>query len=484
MELDRMPGEKKKKKVVIMGAGPAGLCVGWKLIKNDVQVEVVELENQVGGLCRSIRRNGYIFDLGGHRFISKYQDLLKDVGEIMGETLELRPRKSQIRLKGKYYAYPLDAKDLVTKMNAFVSIRCLFDYLFTSIKNRISPKEDISLEDWIVNRFGRSLYDIYFGPYSAKLWGVPPTTISADWAAQRISLINLWDVFIRLLGKKSDTPTTYATEYFYPKEGIGQIPERIAEIITEGGGTIHLNSEVVRVNTSGNQITGVVVRKNGKEETLTGDFYVSTLPLPEFIAGITPTVDENYLKVAAKMKFRGLRFMNVLIDGDQVSDNTWIYIPEEEYTFFRIQEPRNWGATTVPDGQTSLILEIACDPGDELWEVDDDELIGKCVSDLKKLSFDIEGRVIDYFSMKVKHAYPIYDLDYIEKLRVTFELFMRYENLAVCGRQGLYRYNNMDHSMMMGYITAEHILNGTPRSEILKIACEREVFETHAISSY
>ena len=475
---------KKTKKVVIMGAGPAGLCVGWKLIKNNVQVEVIELENQVGGLCRSIRKKGYIFDLGGHRFISKYKELLRDVGEIMGETLELRPRKSQIRLRGKYYAYPLDAKDLVTKMNAFVSIRCLIDYLMTTFKNKISHREDISLEDWIVNRFGRSLYNIYFGPYSEKLWGVSPTTISADWAAQRISLINLWDVFLRLLGKQKDRPTTYATEYFYPKEGIGQIPERIAEIITEGGGKVHLNTKVIRINATENKVTGVVVKKNGKEVTLTGDFYVSTIPLPEFVASIDPPVEEKYLDVAKKMRFRALRFMNVLIDDEKVSNNTWIYIPEDQYLFFRVQEPRNWGLGTVPAGKTSLILEIACDVGDEVWKADDDSIMKRCVNDLKKLGFDIEGKINDYFSTKVKHAYPIYDLDYNNKLKASFELFMRYNNLAVCGRQGLYRYNNMDHSMIMGYITAEHILNGKPRSEILKIACEREVFETHAISSY
>ncbi len=479
-----MRENKKNRKVLIMGAGPAGLCVGWKLIKHDVQVEIIELENQVGGLCRTIRRKGFIFDLGGHRFISKYQDLLRDVGEIMGETLELRPRKSQIRLKGKYYAYPLDAKDLVTKMSAFVSIKCLIDYLLTTLKNKISPRQDISLEDWIVNRFGRSLYDIYFGPYSEKLWGVSPTTISADWAAQRISLINLWDVFLRLLGKQKDTPKTYATEYFYPKEGIGQIPERIAEIVTEGGGVIHLNSKVVRITADSDRITGVVISKNGKETTLTADFYVSTIPLPEFITSIDPPVEVKYRNVANRMKFRALRFMNLLIDADKVSDNTWIYIPEEQYLFFRIQEPRNWGPTTVPHGKTSLILEIACDVGDDLWEADDETIMKRCVDDLKRLGFNVEGRLMDYFSTKVKHAYPIYDLNYIEKLKNAFELFMRYQNLAVCGRQGLYRYNNMDHSMMMGYITAEHILNGRPRSEILKIACEHEVFETHAISSY
>ena len=163
-EPDSMAEEKKKeRKVVIVGGGPAGLALGWRLIKHGVQVEVLELENQVGGLSRSIRRKGFIFDLGGHRFISKYKELLRDVGEIMGETIELRPRKSQIRLKGKYFAYPLDVKDLVTKMNVFVSIKCFVDYVYTFIKSRIAPKEDVSREDGSVHRCGRCPSRISFG---------------------------------------------------------------------------------------------------------------------------------------------------------------------------------------------------------------------------------------------------------------------------------------------------------------------------------
>lgn len=474
----------RAKKVIIMGAGPAGLTAAWKLAREGVAVEVVELEDQVGGLCRSVRRNGYIFDLGGHRFISKYKTLLDDVRAVMGEALEIRPRKSTIRLNGQYFAYPLDAKDLVTKMSPLVSIRCLLDYLATSVKNRISPRPPVSLEDWVVSHFGRSLYEIYFGPYSAKLWGVPPDAISADWAGQRISLINLWDVLLRLLGKRKDPPVTYATEYFYPVHGIGQIAEKIAEEIVAAGGVIRLGAPVVRVTADGNSITGVVVRSEGREVAITGDFYVSTIPLPDFIESVEPAAADKYRRAAAEMRFRSLRFLNLCIDRERVSDNTWIYIPEHEFVFFRIQEPRNWSPTTVPPGKTSLILEIACTAGDELWNADDASLVTRAVDDLAQLGFDVRGRVTDAFSTRVKHAYPIYSLDYMDKLRTAFEMFMAYDNLAVCGRQGLYRYNNMDHSMMMGAVTAEHILNGTPRSEILKIACEREVFETHAISSY
>lgn len=479
-----MTEQKMGGKIVILGAGPAGLSAGWKLAENGVEVEVIESENQVGGLCRTVRRNDFIFDLGGHRLISKYKTLLQEIRAVMGDALELRPRKSQIRLKGEYYAYPLDAKDLIMKMNLLVSVKCFLDYVFTTMQNRVSPREPVSLEDWIVGKFGRSLYDIYFGPYSEKLWGVPPSTISADWAAQRISLINLWDVLKRLLIKSKETPTTYATEYFYPSRGIGQISEKLSERITAKGGMVRLNAPVVKVLASENRINGVVIRQNGREMIIEGDFYVSTIPLPEFVLSLDPQVNGRYQKVARTMFFRSLRFMNLIIDKDKISDNTWIYIPEDEYLFFRIQEPRNWSPTTVPPGKTSLILEIACNFDDDRWNAPDEDVLKRCVEDLGRLGFDVRGKVLDYFSTRVKHAYPIYSLDYVEKLKVAYELFMRYNNLAVCGRQGLYRYNNMDHSMMMGYITAEHILKGTPRSEILKIACEKEVFETHAISSY
>lgn len=474
--------QERVERVVILGAGPAGLCAGWKLAEKGYKVDLVELDSRVGGLCKSYFYKDYTFDLGGHRFITKDEELLREVHGLMGPELYESPRKSVIRLKGKWFHYPLAGKDLVSKMNPLVGAKCFADYLYVSAKRRLFTGNEASLEDWVVNRFGRGLYNIYFGPYSEKLWGVAPSRISKDWAAQRISLLNLWDVFLRLLGKTKDSPKTYATRFLYPlRGGIGRMCDLMAERITGNGGRIIYNARVSRVNTDGRGVSEVVYTKDGVEETITGDRFISTIPLPEFVRSLSPGVEDKYLRVAASMRFRSLRFLNILLDSERISDNTWIYIPESRYKIMRIQEPKNWSPNNAPPGKTSLILELACDEGDDIWEADEDELTRECCEELKSLGLLNGERVEHKFTTRIKHAYPIYTLDYHRKVKKLFEVVEPMENLVPIGRQGLYRYNNMDHSMKMGFLSARHISEGLPKSEIFKIAMEQDSFETDKV---
>ncbi|MFQ5464501.1 MAG: FAD-dependent oxidoreductase [Thermodesulfobacteriota bacterium] len=470
------------KKVVILGGGPAGLSAGWKLAERGCDVSIVELDSRVGGLCKSYYYKDYTFDLGGHRFITQDEDLLKDIYDLMGDELYESPRKSVIRLKGKWFHYPLAGKDLIGKMNPLVSARCFADYLYVSGKKKFVTARETSLEDWVVNRFGRGLYDIYFGPYSEKLWGLPPSKVSKDWAAQRISLLNLWDVFKRLLGKKKNSPKTYATRFLYPyKGGIGRMCDRMAERITSNGGRIICNARVTGVNLNETGIRDVTYTHRGNTVNLGADTFISTIPLPEFIRSITPRVDRAYTDVADSMKFRSLRFLNILIDSERISDNTWIYIPEKKYRVMRIQEPKNWSPTNAPEGKTSLILELACNEGDEIWNAGEEELTNLCRDELTSLGL-LKGERIDHkFTTRIKHAYPIYTLDYHSKVKKLFEVLGGVENLVPIGRQGLYRYNNMDHSIKMGFLAAEHIADGLPLSEIFKIAMEQDSFETDSV---
>lgn len=466
------------KRVVILGAGPAGLSAGWKLAEKGCKVEVLELDSRVGGLCKSYYYKDYTFDLGGHRFISKDPELVNDIQELMGDELYVSPRKSVVRLKGKYFYYPLAGKDLISKMNPLTSAKCFADYLYVSTKNRVVSPKEVSLEDWVVNRFGRGLYDIYFGPYSEKLWGISPSKISKDWAAQRISLLNLWDVFLRLLGKKSNAPKTYATRFYYPfKGGIGRMCDRMAERITSNGGSILLNAAVTGVKMNGKGIEEVSYRQDGREKTVTGDVFISTIPLPEFVRAMEPAVGRRYVEVADSMRFRSIRFLNILIDKERISENTWIYIPEGKFKIMRIQEPKNWSPNNAPPGKTSLILEIACDLNDEIWNADEDKLASHCCDELRQLGL-LNGEKINHkFTTRVAHAYPIYTLDYHKKVNTIYELFDGAKNLIPIGRQGLYRYNNMDHSIKMGFLAARHITDGLPKEEIFKIASEEEAFE-------
>ncbi len=467
-----------EKRVVILGAGPAGLSAGWKLAERGYKVDLIEKDTRVGGLCRSYYYKDYTFDLGGHRFISKDDALIEEIKRLMGDELMVSPRKSVVRLKGKYFYYPLAGKDLITKMNPLTSARCFLDYLYVTAKKKLVDTKEVSLEDWVVNRFGKGLYDIYFGPYSAKLWGVPPSQISKDWAAQRISLLNLWDVFLRLLGKTNNTPKTYATKFYYPvKGGIGRMCDKMAEKITSMGGNIHLGSQVTSVERKDGSIKAVRYRQDGEEKTITGDHFISTIPLPEFIKMLTPRVDRNYLDVAESMRFRSLRFLNVIIDSSRISDNTWIYIPEKRFRVMRIQEPKNWSPNNAPADKTSLILELACNVGDEIWNADDESLSRQCFSELRDLGLLNGERVLHKFSTRIVHAYPIYTLDYHQKIKKLSEVFDSFSNLLPIGRQGLYRYNNMDHSIKMGFLAAEHIADGRSRKDVYDIAKEEVAFE-------
>lgn len=464
------------KYVVILGAGPAGLSAAFRLCREGARVDVLEMDGAVGGLCRSTKRDGFIFDLGGHRFITKDELLLAEIEEIMGDELVVRPRKSVIRLQDKFFAYPLEILDVLKKLPVGVSFRSALDLVMTKT-GIYSRLDDTSFENWIIKRFGRTMYDIYFGPYSHKLWGIPPKQVSSKWAAQRISLTNFTEILMCALGKKKDMPKTYARNFLYPKKGIGQIFERMTEEIEERHGKVHLNAKVEKIMLGNNRIEKVVYTQDGREKTISGEFIVSTIPLPEFMLSMKPEIDRRYISVAQKMDFRGIKFIHIMLNKEYVSDNTWIYVPEEKYIFFRIQDRRNWSPTTVPHGKNAVTLEIACNKDDSIWMMSDEEIFERCIKDLEELGLASRNDVIGYFTEKIEHAYPIYSLDYQEKVEIAYRAISNIKDFIAIGRQGLFRYNNMDHSLKMGILTSEHILHNYPKQKILEIATEDIIFD-------
>jgi len=475
-----MKTEKKKpNKVVILGAGPSGLTLGLRLSEKGIPVEIIEQDDRVGGLCKSIPFNECYFDLGGHRFVTKDKDVQVFLEGLMGDDLLVRPRKSVIFLRDKVLDYPVSAKDIVAKLGMGFSIRACIDYFLTSFLQKLYPRLDSSFEQWVVNRFGVTLYNLYFGPYSEKLWGIKPCRISYKWASQRISLLNLWDVIARaLLLKKADNPVTYANRFYYPKQGIGHIFEKMANKITKLGGIIHLSSSVCEVKNSDSKISSIVYKQpDGTVKEASGDYIVNTTPLPQFLQMFTNS-DKGYIgEMACKNHYRSIRFMNVCLDMLSVTDNTWIYVPESKYIFFRIQELRNWSPTIVPKGKTALTLEIACDYKDDIWNMPEDKLWKVCCDNLIKLGLLKDDKSYAYFSSYARFAYPVYYLDYEENVSKLYSYLAKFKNLRSIGRQGLFRYNNMDHSVKMGLLTAEHLTNGYPFSEIMKIATEHEIFD-------
>ncbi|TLD42891.1 MAG: hypothetical protein JETT_0791 [Candidatus Jettenia ecosi] len=447
-----------KRKILVLGGGPCGLSAAWELSKYGHDVTIVEKEPMAGGLCITNAYKGYRFDLGGHRFISRNEEVVRDIRKMMGDELLMSNRKSVILLKGEVFHYPLSIKDIVLKMDVWTNFKILTTYIMAAFLKIVFRKKDISFEDWIVNRFGRTLYTLFFGPYTEKLWGISPKRISSDWASQRISLLDLKDVLFRLFRLKKDTPRTFAQTYFYPKKGIGQIFDVMSEEIKKKSGKIVLNAKVSHIRVYNNHIEGIDCLQHGSIKTINCDSIISTIPLPDLIHAFPCHLAKDVLYHADALKFRAVRFVNILVDLPDISENTWMYVSEGKYIMTRIQEPKRRSLFNAPEGKTSVLLEIPCNEHDEIWNCSKEDLLQRCIRDLNELGIDIQDKIIDYFTTRVTHGYPVYSHDYgIHRLEI-FSFLDAYENIVTCGRQGTFRYLFMDTAMEMGIAAARNLM--------------------------
>ncbi|MDO8141211.1 MAG: FAD-dependent oxidoreductase [Candidatus Brocadiales bacterium] len=474
-----------KKKILVLGGGPCGLSAAWELSKYGYGITVIEKESRVGGLCITNEYKGYRFDLGGHRFISKNKELVENVCGIMGDELLTSHRKSVILLKGKTFEYPLSAKDIFLKMDIWTNMKAFTSYLIAVFTKIVFRKKDVSFEDWIVNRFGRTLYNLFFGPYTEKLWGVSPKFISSDWASQRISLLNLKDVLFRLLKLKKGTPRTYAKGYFYPKKGIGQMFDIMSEEISKMGGKIVLNATVSGIKVNNNAIESICYVQRGVTRAVDCDAIISTIPLPDLIKTFPGHLTEDVMKHASVLQFRAVRFLNILVDIPDISDNTWMYVSEGKHIMTRIQEPKRRSPFSTPEGKTSVMLEIPCNENDETWSCSKEILLNRCLADLKELGLDIRDKVIDYFTTCVTHGYPVYSLDYSMHRQKLFDFLDCFENLITCGRQGTFRYIFMDTAMEMGIAAAQTLMldNLCKKEDVQLMRSEKELIEVTSVTA-
>lgn len=477
-----------KKEIVILGGGPSGLSAAWALSKQGFNVTIIEKEAQVGGLCRTIsyrdtrRQEDYRFDLGGHRFISRNKNLIQSIFDLMGEELLCLNRKSAIRLQGQSYRYPLSFSDIVTKMNPGLSLRAIADYLKITLSPGINRRSGTSFEAWVLQRFGRTLYEIFFRDYTEKVWGLRPDGLSADWAVQRIPVLNFRDILRELAGGTKRKHEAYAKQFYYPKRGIGQIFEWIAEETLKNGAVIHLNAKATALSIENHVIKGLSFIKGNHLESIDCDYLISTIPLPELAAMVAPDSPSKSL-THSKLRFRSVRFLNMLIDQPMISENTWTYVPESKYMMTRIQEPKLRSPFNAPAGKTSLMLEIPCNYRDATWCVDEKTLFKRVIKDLSDLDIHVGPHVMDYFSTYARHGYPVYHLGYREAVSGLLQQIEPCRNLITTGRQGLFRYIFMDQAMLMGRHAAQRIIAGKlDEGQREEIGLEKELFEEKAVS--
>jgi protoporphyrinogen oxidase len=454
--------------VVIMGAGPAGLTAAYELFKHDVPVTILEKDpKQVGGLARTVEHKGYRFDIGGHRFFSKNQEVEDLWTEILGDEMLNRGRLSRIYYRGRYFAYPLKAFNALRSLGPIETVRCLASYAHARLRPIKQPR---SFEDWVRNQFGFRLYSIFFKTYTEKVWGISTRELSADWAAQRIKSLDMWLVLRTALlphrqpSHRGEVVTTLIDKFRYPRLGPGQMWERVAEISRKKGSPVLFGRSIDRIKHGRGRVLTVLTRSAaGHVEEHAGTDFVSSIPIRELIGRLEPPAPEPVRRAADSLSYRDFISVALMIDRADVFPDNWIYIHDPSVRVGRIQNFKNWSPDMVPDqSKTCLGLEYFCFEGDGLWTSDDPALIALATRELAQLGVCSPGEVFDGVVVRQQKAYPVYDDAYQSHVDVIRDYFQSHlPNLHLAGRNGMHKYNNQDHSMMTALLVARNIAAGT-----------------------
>jgi protoporphyrinogen oxidase len=439
----------------ILGGGLAGLSAGWYLAGQGGRVRLLERDNQVGGMALTIQQDEYRFDLGPHRFHTHDEVVLNLVTGLLGDELLRHDRRSRVRLDGRYLDYPPNVPSLVRNLNPRTSVRCLLDYFHATWKRRGTKSEADDFQSWVVRHFGRHLYDIYFGPYTWKVWGTSPHLLSADLARRRITVPNLGDVLLRLMVSSKRDPGPYVTEFWYPKNGVGRIAERLAEEIVVRQGQVHLEHTVEALHLVDNRIVGITVTCQGRRDTFDCEQVISSLPLPQLIRLIDPPAEQGLLQAAAALRHRALIFVFLMLDSPQLTQEHWLYFPEPDTIFNRLTEPRNFSPNHAPPDKTSLCAEITCFLGDATWRMSSETLARRVITDLAKTGLLDPSCVEGSFTRRMPNGYPVYHVGYQDHLNRLVQYVAGIENLITCGRLGTFDYTNMAGAMASGLAAAE-----------------------------
>lgn len=451
--------------VVIIGAGPAGLTAAYQLAKAGVRSTVIEADEIVGGISRSVERDGYRFDIGGHRFFTKVPEVEALWHEILpAEDFLLRPRMSRIYYKGKYYDYPIKPVNALMNLGPIEAVRCVLSALWVRIR---PPKSQDTLEDYIVANYGRRLFDHFFKTYNEKVWGVPASELSADWGAQRIKGMSIFDAIWEPIRRKfagrrtgSAQVTSLIEEFQYPKFGPGMMWEKCAELVEESGSTVLMETFVDKVVHHDGKATEVFARtKDGQELRFEADHVISTMPFPALLRAMDPQPSQDVLDAADDLGFRDFLTVALVVPESAGFPDNWIYIHSPDVKVGRIQNFGQWSPYLVKDGNTCLGLEYFVFEGDDLWNATDEQLIERGKRELSILGLVDPSKVGKGYVVRQPKAYPVYDDVYTEKVEVLNDWIVKNTpNVHPVGRNGMHKYNNQDHSMLTAMLTVENIL--------------------------
>ncbi|HKC09107.1 MAG TPA: NAD(P)/FAD-dependent oxidoreductase [Methylomirabilota bacterium] len=463
-----------QRKIVIIGGGPAGLTAGREMLKFGHHPTVVEKTPRVGGLACTVNYKGFHFDMGGHRFFTKVDEVNKIWQEVLGGEFLRRPRLSRIFYNNRFFHYPLKPFNALLGLGVWQAILVILSYLRWQI--RPHRRED-TFEQWVTNRFGYRLFSIFFKTYTEKVWGIPCSELRAEWAAQRIKGLSLRTVLLTMFLKPRHTIKTLIEEFDYPRLGPGMMWEAVAAEIEEKGGHVRLDSDVVRICRTADRVDAIVVARAGREETISGTDFISSMPVSELVLKLSPPVPAPVAEAARRLTYRDFLTVCLIVRKRDLFPDNWIYVHSSTVNVGRIQNFANWSPDMVPDhSKSSLGLEYFCSEGDTLWNTPDEELIAMGARELEAIGLATRADVEDGCVFRVPKAYPVYDATYADCMVRVREFVDGLENLQTVGRNGLHRYNNQDHAMLTGILAVRNLVLGE-RNDLWSVNTEAEYHE-------
>lgn len=481
-----IPNNSKSRSVIILGAGPAGLFSAYELVTKKYKITILEMDPKyVGGISRTVKYKNYRFDIGGHRFFSKNQFIMDWWSKMLGEDFMKRPRLSRWYYEGKFFNYPIKPSEMLRVFGLYKAIRIVtsyFRYKFFPIK----PEKNLS--DWCINNFGNFLAQPFFIKYNLKLWGIDPKYISKDFTQQRIKGLSftatLRDVLMKKINKNKTVSKSLISTFNYPKYGPGQMWEKVANSIVKLGGKIELNRRVTNIEHSRNGFVISTVDSAGKIYKYRSDYVLSSIPLKQLVQILEPAPEEAVLEAAENLKFRDFITVALVVNRRDLPKDNWIYTHDKGIKAIRIQLFHNWSPYMVPSDDLACIgFEYVTSVDEELWGMNDNELISLAKKELTQLSLQKKITIHDSKVVKMKNVYPRYDLGYdkqVETIKSYLKETFPNNELQPMGRGGLHRYNNSDHSMMTAFLAVENIVKNTNHDQ-WKVNSDAEYHEEEKV---
>lgn len=470
----------REKNVAILGAGPGGLCAAWNLVQDGYRVIIIEKKPVYGGLATTFTRGGYRYDLGPHNIHSPHRSIIEFIKRILGNQILDHPMRPQIYFRGQRINYPLVGSQVLRSLPWWTMTACGLSFLWCRTRALLSPafRDDGTYKTWVVNRFGKQFYDIFFGPYTEKTWGISPAQLSDIVAKKRIAVRGLSELINSVLFKRElyHPENTRLVSNLYPSRGVGEISDFFAAGIREGGGKILTSCNVEKMVMDGNRVAKICYSEDGNANVL--DFQteggienwqvISTIPINEMVLMIDGNIPQPVRKSALGLDFTSMILLYLNLNQPDAFGVELLYFSEDEFPFNRIYDVGMFSRAMVPEGKNAICIEMTCSYGDEIWNMDEEVLFEKCMRPLENHGLLGRDKVEAYHVQRLSHAYPRFRVGYQERLKSIYEYLETIDNLWTFGRQGLFSYANIDDVIWMAFQIVKHL----PYHDRIKIKLE------------